>query len=71
MNFRTELSKLITKRKEIVESFQFEIMDLHLTVEQEEQIRSDLKLMELILELYDQCEESKKRLIIKLVTVWN
>lgn len=60
MNFRTELSKLITKRKEIVESFQFEIMDLHLTVEQEEQIRSDLKLMELILELYDQCEESKK-----------
>lgn len=51
---------MTTKRKEIVESFQFELMDLHLTVEQEEQIRSDLKLMELIRELYDQCEESKK-----------
>ncbi len=59
MDFRTELSKLIAHRKDVVESFNTELKDLHFTGSQEDQIRSDLKLMELIRELYDKCNDEK------------
>lgn len=57
MDFRIELSKWIERENSIVELMYDDRIEMYHTPEQEEHIKQDIKLLEKVLKLFDECQE--------------